>query len=59
MLPVVRTCPLKVRVIQGWIRVKGLLMMGICKYVWVGFILEQLGCNGKQVRSRFGHYYLQ
>lgn len=38
VLPVVSTCPLKVRVMQGWIRVKELLMTGICKCVWVGFI---------------------
>lgn len=40
VLSVVRTCPLKVRVTEGQIRVKGLLMIGVFKYVCVGFILE-------------------
>lgn len=38
VLPVVRSCPSKVRVMQGWIRVKELLIIGVCKYVYVGFI---------------------
>lgn len=32
--------------------------MGVCKYIHVEFILEQYGCNEKQVCSHFVYYYL-
>lgn len=44
-----------------WIRVKKHWMIGACKYIYVGFILEQFDCKliENQLCSHFGYYYLQ
>lgn len=48
--------PQRARVTQ--VLVNRMELMGVHKYIYVGFILEQYGCNGKQLCSHFVYYYL-
>lgn len=47
VLPIVRSCPSKVRVPEGRIRVKGLSVIGVCRYCVCRFYLRTVGLQCK------------